>query len=357
MRILALTRYERLGSSSRVRFFQYFPYLETHGVEITSAPFFSDAYVHGIYTGRAVNPLHVLGAYSRRLWTLFSSTQYDLVWMEKELFPWLPAWVEKLQQQLGVPMIVDYDDAVFHRYDMHPSALVRSLIGHKIDRVMSTAAIVVAGNEYLADRAKRARAMRVQILPSVVDVRRYKAKENFSAAPLRIGWIGSPVTAPYLDEVRDALQILAREREIQLSLIGAGTIAAFPDIRTINLPWDEQRELSIGELFDIGIMPLLDGAFERGKCGYKLIQYMAGALPVIASPVGVNRQIVDVGKTGYLASSTEEWLQAFRRLSQQPQLRAEMGRVGRQKAEQMYNLSVTAPKLLDIFKSAQKAKH
>jgi glycosyltransferase involved in cell wall biosynthesis len=357
MRILSLTRYERLGSSSRVRFFQYFPYLEAQGVEITSSPFFNDAYVQRIYERQAVNVASIAKAYAQRLWSLFDSSTYDILWIEKELFPWLPAWFEAFLQTRRVPYVVDYDDAVFHRYDMHPSTVVRNLLGNKIDRVMSAAALVIAGNEYLAERAERTGAARVKILPSVVDVQRYKVNNETNSALIRIGWIGSPVTAPYLEEIREALQVLSGETDAHLTLIGAGRVPPFAGIRTTALPWDEGLELSIGELFDIGIMPLVDGPFERGKCGYKLIQYMAGGLPVIASPVGVNRQIVEVGKTGYLASTTDEWLTAFRSLSHNKQLRAEMGRTGRQKAEQMYNLSVTAPKLLDLLASAQKAKN
>src|SRR5215211_7432814 len=251
MRILALTRYERLGSSSRVRFFQYFPYLQAHGVEITTASFFNDTYVHRMYARKAVNFASVVNAYIQRLLNLFNSSKYDVLWIEKELFPWLPAGFEVLLQTLGVPYVVDYDDAVFHRYDMHSSALVRALIGHKIDRVMRAAALVIVGNEYLAERAKRAGAKTVEILPSVVDVDRYKANGEISSSSIRIGWIGSPVTAPYLDEVREALQILSSETDIHLTLIGAGNVAPFPGIRTTALPWDEELELSVGELFDI----------------------------------------------------------------------------------------------------------
>jgi glycosyltransferase involved in cell wall biosynthesis len=96
-------------------------------------------------------------------------------------------------------------------------------------------------------------------------------------------------------------------------------------------------------------MPLLDGPFERGKCGYKLVQYMAGGLPVVASPVGVNRQIVEHNINGYLAHSTEDWLNAFRMLKQDVHKRHEMGQAGRHKAEKMYNLQVTAPKLLSLL--------
>ena len=354
MRVLALTRYERLGSSSRVRFYQYFPYLEAQGVEVVNAPFFSDEYVRGLYTGQPISSKQVLHAYLKRLSVLLNSAKYDLLWVEKELFPWIPAWFETLLHLLRIPYVADYDDAVFHRYDMHTSAFVRALLGHKIDRVMRHSALVIAGNEYLAERAKRAGAKRVEYLPSVVDVHGYALKQHYTDSPFKIGWIGSPVTAPYLDVMRSALYKLSHEANIHIMLIGAGDINPFPELPTTMLDWDENQELSIGEKFDVGVMPLVDGPFERGKCGYKLVQYMAAGLPIIASPVGVNSQIVTPGVNGYLAHSTDEWFGALRTLKNDAELRFKMGQAGRHRAEQKYNLQITAPKLLDLLSSVRK---
>ncbi len=354
MRILALTRYERLGSSSRVRFYQYFPHLEAQGIEIVNSPFFSDEYVRGLYMGRSVSLQKILYAYLKRLSALVHSARYDLLWVEKELFPWIPAWFETLLHLLRIPYIVDYDDAVFHRYDMHPSAFVRALLGRKIDRVMRHAVLVIAGNDYLAERAKKAGARRVETLPSVVDVPRYMLKQQDADSPFRIGWIGSPVTASYLDVIGNALTILSLEAKIHIVLIGAGNINPFPELPTTRLDWNEDQELSIGETFDVGVMPLVDGPFERGKCGYKLVQYMAGGLPVIASPVGINNQIITPGINGYLAASTDEWLESLRRLINDRELRFKMGQMGRRRAEQMYNLRITAPKLLEMLITARK---
>jgi glycosyltransferase involved in cell wall biosynthesis len=354
MRILVLTRYERLGSSSRVRFYQYYPYLRTHGVEIATAPFFDDEYVRTLYRGQAIPKVDVLRAYLNRLSTLIKSKSFDLLWVEKELFPWLPAWFEGLLHLFKVPYVVDYDDAVYHRYDMHPSSLVRRLLGRKIDRVMSHAVLVIVGNEYLAERARQAGVRRVEILPSVVDVESYQTKEAATGLPFRIGWIGSPVTAPYLSGVVEALTKLSQEMDIHITLIGAREISPFKNIPTTSHSWSEELERSIGKMFDIGIMPLIDGPFERGKCGYKLVQYMAAGLPVIASPIGVNNQIVRPGENGYLAASPTEWLDAFRKLGTDPGLRLKMGETGRQQAEQLYNLSVTAPRLLDLLSSVRR---
>jgi glycosyltransferase involved in cell wall biosynthesis len=354
MRILLLTRYERLGSSSRVRFYQYVPYLTAHGIGIVTAPFFNDEYVRGLYAGQRPSLKTVLGAYLKRLSVLLRSGSFDVLWVEKELFPWLPAGIEALLNRHKIPYVVDYDDAVFHRYDMHRSFLVRALLEHKIDHVMRHARLVIAGNEYLAARALKAGARNVKCIPSVVDVDQYVLTEPVSHPTFRVGWVGSPVTAPYLDLVREALDELRQESNVRLILIGAGSVAPFPNIATEILPWSEDIEHRISRLFDVGIMPLVDGPFERGKCGYKLIQYMAAGLPVVASPVGVNQHIVEPGVNGYLPDSSAGWLTALRTLQDDVQKRKVMGQAGRQKAERLYNLQGTAPQLLSLLSSLTK---
>lgn len=354
MRVLLLTRYEQLGSSSRVRFYQYLPFLRAHGIECTPAPFFTDSYVRRLYSNQRPSLRTVLMAYRKRLTILLSSTAFDVIWVEKELFPWLPAVLEVLLHRRNIPYVVDYDDAVFHRYDKHHSFLVRALFGRKIDTVMRQAALVIAGNEYIAERARRAGARRVECLPSVVDVSRYTIQERDTQSPFRIGWIGSPVTARYLDLVRQPMSLLSRDVPLELILIGAGNTQPFQNVSTTFLPWSEDLELKIGQLFDVGIMPLVDGPFERGKCGYKLIQYMAGGLPVVASPVGVNRDIVEPGVNGFLCESSTDWLTALTRLWEDRAKRKLMGQAGRQKAEQLYNLQVTAPRLLNLLVSLMK---
>ena len=354
MRILALTRYERLGSSSRVRFYQYFPYLEAQGLEIVTAPFFDDEYVRNLYSGQRASTATVLQAYLKRLSVLLRSASFDLLWIEKELLPWIPAWLEDLFHSRKIPYVVDYDDAVFHRYDMHGSTLVRALLGRKIDGVMRHAGLVIAGNQYLAERATSAGALRVEFLPSVVDVSQYALTEPSKGHDFRLGWIGSPVTAPYLDLVGEAVSKLHHESPVKIILIGAGNVQPFPGVLAEVLPWSEPIELTLGQQFDVGIMPLVDGPFERGKCGYKLIQYMASGLPVVASPVGVNQEIVEPQVNGYLATSSEEWLAALRELRASAQIRKTMGQAGRRKAEQKYNLQGTAPQLLSLLSSLTK---
>lgn len=353
MRLLTLTRYQRLGSSSRVRFYQYFPYLETYGLKIINAPFFNDQYIHDLYSGHSTSLFKILHAYVKRILTLIRNTTIDLVWAEKEFLPWLPVEVETLFRNLNIPYVVDYDDAVFHRYEWHSNPLVRTFLGNKIDKEMRQADLVIAGNEYLAERAKTTGAKRVEILPSVVDVNQYAMKQPDQNSIFKIGWIGSPATVQYLGIVKDAITQLTQEAPIELILVGAGNTAPFANVHTELIPWSETTELTVNQKFDVGIMPLIDGPFERGKCGYKLIQYMAGGLPVVASPVGVNQKIVEP-QIGYLANSTDEWFTALRILRDNHLQRHDMGQAGRKKAEAEYNLQVTAPRLLAMLRSVNR---
>jgi glycosyltransferase involved in cell wall biosynthesis len=157
-----------------------------------------------------------------------------------------------------------------------------------------------------------------------------------------------------LDLVHDVVVKLSQEINVHLTLIGSGNVQPFSDVPVEILPWSEEMERRLSEKFDVGVMPLVDGPFERGKCGYKLIQYMASGLPVVASPVGVNQEIVEPGVNGYLARSPTDWLAALRELNTNVEKRKSMGLAGRRKAEQMYNLQVTAPQLLDLLSSLLK---
>ncbi len=355
MKVLLLCRYPRLGASSRLRSYQYLPLLADAGIEVTVSPLFDEAYLQRFYTTGRKRPGALARAYLARLKQLFSLKRYDLVWLEYELFPWLPAGFECAMRRLGVPYLVDYDDAIFHRYDQASSVWLRKLLGRKIDRVMACAARVTVGNTYLAQRAEQAGARAVQVLPTVVDVSRYPLKQHSLRSDLRIVWIGSPTTVGYLALIREPLARLAREHSLRLLIIGADPLS-IPGVAVEALPWSEAREAEMIRQCDVGIMPLRDDPWERGKCGYKLIQYLACGLPVVASPVGVNREIVEPGVNGYLADSDAAWEAAFTRLIEQPELRRDLGLKGREKVQREYSLTIMAPHLIRALERAAQVK-
>lgn len=351
MRVLLLSRYGSLGASSRVRFYQYLPWLRAQGLTIDVAPLLPDDYVRALYDGRRWGMLAVAAAYGRRLRTLLACRDYDLLWIEYELFPWLPAWFEQWLGLVGIPYLADYDDAIFHRYDAHRSAWVRALLGAKIDKVMRHAAVVTAGNDYLAARASRVGAPRVALVPTSIDLEKYPVAASAARETFRVGWIGSPATSSYLETLHAPLSRFCAGRDARVVLIGARD-PAWRDVPYERVTWREEDETEAISRFDVGIMPLPDAPWERGKCGYKLIQYMACGKPVVASPVGVNRQIVEHGINGFLAQSPEEWEQALATLARDANLRMRMGAAGRDKVERAFCVQVNAPRVLECLRMA-----
>lgn len=343
--ILSLTRYGSMGASSRLRTLQYIPYLQQQGFKVTTLPLFPNSYVRRLYAGKSLWIPAGFG-YARRALSGALNRRPSLVWIEKELLPWLPFWIERLFLPNQAPYIVDYDDAVFHYYDQHPAKAVRRLLGGKIDALMRGAALVICGNEYLAARARQAGAQRVEVLPTAVDLARYSPTSSRSVGPVVIGWIGTPKTIGWLEAFQSVLVQMARRRNVRLVVIGSSvkTLTA-SGVVIEEWPWSENTEAGdIGKL-DIGIMPLQDTPFARGKCGYKLIQYMACGKPVVASPIGANVEIVRNGVNGFLAATDTQWLQALDDLCRNEKIRDSMGRAGRRIVETNYCTQVTAPRL------------
>ena len=342
LRVLLLSRYAARGASSRVRMYQYLDALAAAGIAVTPAPLFTDLdldhrYATGGYAWRGVAAATV-----RRLRALAGRGRYDALWIEYELLPFAPAVVERLLVAGGPPYVVEYDDAVFHRYDQHRSPWVRRLLGTKIDAVMRGAAVVVAGNAYLAARARAAGAGEIAVIPSVVDLDGYPVAPPPSARPPVIGWIGSPSTASSLDAIAGALTRVCAGGRARVVLVGVDPGRRWP-FPCEERPWIVGGEAAEIAAFDVGIMPLGDDPWSRGKCGYKLVQYLACGRPAVASPVGMNPDIVVPDVTGLLASSEDEWVAALERLLGDAVLRDRLGRAGRAHVDARFSLSRTAP--------------
>jgi len=351
MRILFLPKYGIRAASSRHRFYQYIPYLVGNGVTCDVSPLFDDLYLRKKLDLNESVVVDAVRAFCRRLIAVTTKRQYDLVVIHCEAFPYFPSIFENYLIKRGIKFVYDYDDAIFHQYDQHTNALVRFFFKNKIRDVISKAQLVMAGCPYLAEYAKNYNP-KVEILPTVVDLNKYHVRQmhNVPDQQFTIGWIGSPSTAPYVRLIEPALIHACREK-MRLVMVGAGNniLRGFP---YENKMWSEESEITDIHSFDVGIMPLSDTPWERGKCGFKLIQYMACGVPVIASPVGVNKEIVEHGVNGFLADSVEEWIWALRTLRENPEMRRTMGIEGRTKVERQYCLHVTAPKLVELLKEA-----
>lgn len=349
--VLVLPRYGTLGASSRLRMHQYLAALGVMGFDCAVFPLVNDRLLGKRYRRSRYGVFGLLAAYLRRLQVLTTARRYDLIWIEKEALPWLPAWIERWLLRDGA-YAVDIDDAVFHQYDMHPVRWVRRFMGRRLDRTMARAKLVVAGNSYLAARASTSGARRVEIVPTVVDLDRYPPLARaLSSAPARIVWIGSPTTSRYLRIIAGALAQLARRHRFRMRVIGVEEFQ-IPGVDIEFLPWSDESEVAHLQACDIGVMPLHSSPWDLGKCGYKLVQYMACGLPVVASRVGANIDIVAHGETGFLVDDEAEWVSMLERLLDDPVARERMGRAGRHRVEAHYCIAAQSGRLGSLLREA-----
>lgn len=347
MRIAVFTKYGNLAASTRQRFEQYIPYLRNEGFELEFFPLLENGYISETFSGNRANAFRVARSYLSRIWHLLSKRHYDVIWVQYELFPYLPGIFESFTKLSGISVVFDFDDAIFHQYDSHKKLFVRHFLGKKLAPILRSADLAMCGNAYLANYARQY-CTNVEIIPTVVDLLKFQPASNVQTPPDDIGWIGSPSTWNFVKPFLPVFQDVCQSRSSQFRVVGAG--AAAKDLAFVNnIQWREMDEISQIQNMRVGVMPLDNSPFARGKCGYKLIQYMACGIPVIASPVGVNQTLVEHGVNGYLAETSTEWRDALERLLSDPQLCLQMGKAGRQKIVEHYSIQVTGPIVARLF--------
>ncbi len=352
LRVLALAKYGELAASSRQRMVQYRQPLETQGILLKFAPLLSNEYVKSISAERGMHGWSVLQGYFRRVRQLLSLQNFDVAWVQCDLLPYVPGFLERPLLPNTIPIVYDCDDAIFHTYNLHKNPLVRRVLGRKLEPLLRRAKAATCGNDYLKAYAEQY-CPNSAVVPTVVDTQIYRSRDTLSPerpARVTVGWIGSPSTWAYVKPLIPILRDLQAKNEISFRAVGVGA-----NSRTIDqfefADWTLNTEIKDIQQFDIGIMPLTDDPWSRGKCGYKLIQYMACGLPVIASPVGVNSKIVRHGENGFLASTEREWAQALATLIANPDLRARMGAAGRALVEKEYSQHSQLPRIAEILRS------
>ena len=344
MRVAAFTKYGREAASTRQRLLQYLPSLAAAGIEVDYSPLLGDDYVRSLASGGSFSKLAVARSYARRLKQLLRGTDCDVLWVYAELFPYWPAWFERLAFRTGKPVVYDFDDAFFLTYDGN------RLLAGKLDPLIAGAAACCCGNDYLRDYALRLNPRSI-VLPTVVDTDVYVPAQRAADRPVTIGWIGSPSTWQYVRPLLPLLEELCDGERARMLVVGAGSAATGDRFSGMEfVQWSEAGEVASVQAMDIGIMPLPDEPWARGKSGYKLIQYMACGLALVASPVGVNSTIVRDGETGLLASSAEEWRARLEALIADRGMRERMGAAGRQRAVEAYSLQSQARRLIEVFR-------
>ena len=354
MRVLALVPsvYDT-SPGQRYRIEQWEPLLREHGVEITYAPFETEELHATLYTqGRFVEKLNLVTKALRQRSSLLGNLKaYDLVYIFRETALLGPAVFERLIHRSGVPYVFDLDDAVFVSYKSPSNGYLSYLkFAGKTETSCRLAAHVMAGNPYLASYAQRVNE-NVTIIPTTIDTEKYKPLSyDRKSGPIVIGWTGSHSTVQHLDTLRETLTKLARQATFQLRVIGTPSYQ-IDGIDVDTMPWRANTELEDLSNIDIGIMPLPDDKWSKGKCGLKALQFMAVGIPTVCSPVGVNTDIIQDNENGLLAASEDEWIRKLSILLESPERREQLGRAGRRTVEQKYSAVSQAPRVHEIFKS------
>lgn len=308
--------------SQRFRVEQYLPLLESEGIGYAMRPFFDKEgwdilYKGGAFLKKAVSV--VKGFFKRLVTVFFEAPKYKVIFIHREAAPIGPPFFEWwLTRVLKKKVVYDFDDAIWVPAVSGENKSVAWLKAFwKVSYICSRASVVAAGNDYLAAFATSHHAREVKVLPTVVDTRsRYVVPPEArapAAGELAIGWTGSHSTTRYLDAIVPVIQRLQEEFSFTFIVI-ADKDPDLPLRHYTFIPWRAGTEIEDLLRIQIGVMPLTNDPWSEGKCGFKLIQFMALGIPCVASPVGVNKKIIDDGRTGYLADTPEEWYQAIKDL-------------------------------------------
>lgn len=357
MKVLFLTRYPVEGASSRYRVFQYLPHLERLGFE-AEVQSFMDARLYRLTMASghaAAKALGTLGATARRLLALMRWREYDALYLQRELFPFGGPVVERWLQRRGATLLFDYDDALFikkpSRYN-RLATLLRS--GDKIRALFRLVDCVVAGNDWLRDAALEAGAKRAVTLEVAEDTARIPMHApHTNDAPVTIGWLGSPSTVKYLHLIEPVLQRIAAEHpQTRWEIVGGGDFA-MKGVPWKLTDWSFEAEAEALARFDIGLMPLPNEDWARGKSGGKARTYMAaGIVPVVAG-IGYNTELLTPGKSGFLCETPEDWYQAITRALADPVLRQSVAGAARGEVERRFDPATLAGEMARIIREAR----
>jgi glycosyltransferase involved in cell wall biosynthesis len=342
--------------SQRFRFEQYLNILEQNDILVSSQSFW-DQQTWSILYKKGYTYLKIIGfikGMARRFLKLFQLSKTDFVFIHRECLPIGPPFIEwVIAKVLKKKIIYDFDDAIWLPNTTKENKVVAHLKCHwKVSRICSYSHAVSAGNEYLVEYAKDFNKV-VTLNPTTIETTALHNPNLHSKEPtdkIVIGWTGTHSTLHYLDEIVPAMIQLFEEHPDQFKLVIIADRKPEYNIPFLKfIPWSKQNEIKDLMRFDIGIMPLTDDQWARGKCGFKALQYMALEIPAIASPVGINITLIDDGINGFLANEKNEWLTILKQLLFNKELRKLVGVNGRKKVISNYSVISNSSTFLSLF--------
>jgi len=359
MRVLAFAPYPAGGASTRYRILQFVPTLATYGIEVVTDSLHSEAGFRRLYqsSGLFSKARDWLAAGARRRERIGHAGEYDVIFLHRELWPLRGMLHERMLLRKNPRWVFDLDDAVFLPNVSEANRRLALLKApSKSAWVLAQARSVCAGNRFLLEWAEAglARGAKAFLAPTALDVARWSPAPARRDGPVTLGWIGTHTTVRYLDALRPVFDALhARHPEVRLRTIGARF--DLPGWQVEFVPWSEEGEVEALRGVDIGLSPLPDTDWARGKCGLKLLQYMALGMPAVASSVGAHLEIAPGGRGARLAAGTEEWLEALSSLVADENARRALGAEGRRTVVERYSIAAVAPVLRDALVHAREA--
>lgn len=344
-------------ASSRLRVYQYLPHLQRFAIEATVLPAVPEPWFSRFYysSSKATRLVHYATETLGSLGRLLQGRNYDVVFVQKGILSTNWKGLDDLLGWANSRLIFDLDDLVYGKSVVEfRSPLLRAFQDkNQTEKISSRARAVIAGNSYLKDLALRYNR-NVFVIPTPVDTNRFvprRATPGRERGEVVIGWIGDPGGLTYVRLLEGVFRELSKRYPVRLKLISrfGGEPFYRQGLRVDCVEWSYQNEVREMEDFDIGVMPLPDNDWARGKCSLKLLQYMAMGLPSVSSRVGNNTEIIEEGREGFLAHEPEEWIQKLARLIEDPSYGESMGEAARKKAVRNYSLEKMAPLLAQVL--------
>ncbi|MHB8109979.1 MAG: glycosyltransferase family 4 protein [Syntrophorhabdaceae bacterium] len=329
MRVLFLVQGLRVAAS-RYRVFQYIPYLTEHGIEASVT----------LYPRNPVEMIRFLG----------NLPKYDCLFLQRKRFS---GALLALLRRRAKKIIYDFDDSVMYRNSKAKCPHSRTRMKRFADMV-SASDYVIAGNRFLMEKTLPF-SKKVDVLPTALDANRYIPKDyGTHKESVTLGWIGDHGSIHYMEKMKPIFEKLGRRYpKSELSIV-CDTFIDCREMSIIKKAWSQETEIADLRDMDIGLMPLMNDLWSEGKCGLKILQYFGVAVPAVCTPVGVNKDVVKDGITGFYANSPDEWVEKLSILIENPGLRRQMGERGREIVMNGYTIQACAPRLIEIIENTVK---
>lgn len=324
-----------MAATHRHRFSQFDNYFLKKNIKIEIQSLLSNEYLKKKFNSNKISYLQILKLYFKRLLFIFKQLRYDLIIIHCELFPYVPHFIEKYM--ILKNYIYDFDDAIYLRYNKR-NFLLNFFFKNKFKNILKNASLIHAGSEFLLNHSLKYNN-RSYLLPTSVDTTRYKSINSKSKndSIFTIGWIGSPSSEKYLNLLLEPFDKLSKKIKFKFIIVGGKNKPNFKYCDSEIIEWSYEDEINLINTFDVGIMPLQETDWEKGKCAFKLIQCMACQIPVVASPVGFNKVLISDNIDGMFAKNTDEWFEKILLLYNQKKERDLMGLAARKKILECYS--------------------